>query len=88
MSDAKECLNILAAKLSDHIFMFENRATLIDAYLYGYLRILSKAPFVNSPLKKHLNACYNLTSLVNRTEKDLFPLVEPKGNILAIIIRL
>jgi len=66
--------------------MFENRATLIDAYLYGYLSILNKAPFVNSALKKHLTACYNLISLITRTEKDLFPLLESKGKLQFFVL--
>ena len=52
--------------------MFENRPTLIDAYLFGYLSILYRAPFVGSQLKTHFTAFTNLISLVNRIQKDLF----------------
>ena len=53
--------------------MFENRPTLIDTYLFGYLSILNKAPFQGSILKSHSIACSNLASLVYRINKDLFP---------------
>ena len=52
--------------------MFENRPSLIDAYLFGYLSVLYRAPFVASPLKTHFTAFTNLISIVNRIQKDLF----------------
>lgn len=51
---------------------FGFRPTLLDAYLYGYLSILNKAPFVSSPLKSQLSICSNLCSLIGRTRKDYF----------------
>lgn len=50
----------------------------MDAYLFGYLSILYRAPFVGSQLKSHLTICSNLCSLINRAQKDHFPII-PKG---------
>ena len=63
-------MNTIGVKLAENVFMFENRPTLIDAYLFGYLSILYRAPFVASPLKTHFTAFTNLISLVNRIQKD------------------
>jgi hypothetical protein len=81
MNDAKECLNELSYKLSDNTFMFENRPTLIDAYLFGYLSILNKAPFQGSILKSHSVACSNLASLVYRINRDIFT----NGKFLTVV---
>jgi len=71
--DAKECLNIMSSKLDQGTFMFENRPSLIDTFIYGYLSIIYKASFVSSPLKSHLMACTNLCSYLNRIAVAYFP---------------
>jgi hypothetical protein len=57
------------------------RKSLIDAYLFAYLSILYKAPFVGSQLKSHLLICSNLCSLISRTKNDIFT-VDVNGFIL------
>ena len=73
-------MNTIGIQLDENLFMFENRPTLIDAYLFGYLSILARAPFVGSQLKTHFTAFANLASLVNRVQKDLF-IGELKGKL-------
>ena len=53
--------------------------------MFGYLSILYKAPFVNSPLKSQLAICHNLCSLVNRIQKDVFP-VDVKGKFCRCLL--
>lgn len=72
INDAKECLNNMSNLLGVNVFTFENQPSLLDAYLFGYLSILNKAPFLSSPLKSQLSICSNLGSLLNRIQKDLF----------------
>ncbi len=72
LNDAKECLNSMSNLLATNLFMLENRPTLVDAYLFGYLSILSRAPFVSSPLRNQLMICINLGSLTSRILKDFF----------------
>lgn len=73
INDAKECLNMIASRLAENLFMFENQPTLIDAYLFAYLGVLHKAPFTAaSHLKSHLTASTSLCSLVDRIQKDCF----------------
>jgi glutathione S-transferase len=81
LTEGQECLNTIGVKLGENVFMFENRPTLLDAYLYGYLSVLYRAPFVGSPLKTHFTAFTNLVSLINRIQKDLF-VGELKGNLI------
>lgn len=87
LNDAKECLNQISNLLGFNIYMFENRPTLIDAYLFGYLSILKNAPFVNSPLKSQLTMCSNLGSLISRTQKDVFSIETEKFEKLKKIER-
>ncbi|RNA11824.1 metaxin-3 isoform X1 [Brachionus plicatilis] len=72
--ESKECLNIISAKLGQNLFMFENKPSLLDAYLFGYLSILNKAPFANSILKSHLSASSNMCSLIARIQIENFPI--------------
>ena len=46
--------------------------TSLDVYIFGYLSILYKAPFINSSLRVHANACNNLVSLVERINNEHF----------------
>merc|ERR1712127_93324 len=78
LAAAKECLTRLDHKLAEHrtLFMFGSEApSLIDAYLYAYLSVLSRAPFKSSPLKVHSTNCSHLASLVSRIQIDKFPAV-------------
>jgi len=70
--EAKECLNALSNKLGENTFLFENKPSQLDAYLFGYLTVLSNAPFASSSLKTHLIGSSNLCSLVRRVQKDYF----------------
>lgn len=56
----------------------QKRPSLLDAYLFGYLSVLSQAPFVNSPVKSYFLSCLNLEPLVKRIRRELF-VVEKKG---------
>ncbi|CAF0710237.1 unnamed protein product [Brachionus calyciflorus] len=60
--------SIMCQYRSSHV-----QPTLLDAYIFGYLSILIKAPFVNSPLKNHAVACSNLCSIITRIQKENFP---------------
>ncbi|XP_077377709.1 metaxin-3 isoform X1 [Festucalex cinctus] len=60
-SDAKECLNLLSYRLGAANFFFGNLPTSLDAFVFGFVAPLHKAPLPNSPLQSHLRKLDNLT---------------------------
>ncbi|XP_077989204.1 metaxin-1-like [Glandiceps talaboti] len=77
--DAKECLNLLSAKLGDKDYFYGDTPTSVDAYIFGYIAPLYKIPFPNSRLQVHLKGCQNLCSFCNRILQIYFP-PDPEDN--------
>ncbi|CAE1248533.1 MTX [Acanthosepion pharaonis] len=71
--DAKQCLNLLSKKLGNAPFFFGDRPSSFDAFVFGYLAPIMKAPLSNNQLQSHLLACPNLTHFCKRILKDYFP---------------
>lgn len=74
MKDAKECLNLLSAKLGEKQYFHGDKATLLDAQAFGYLALLLNAPLLNVGLQNHLKACRNLVQFCQRILDAHFPL--------------
>ncbi|XP_026526360.1 metaxin-3 isoform X1 [Notechis scutatus] len=58
--DAKECLNLLSNRLGSSPFFFGNKPTTLDAFVFGFLAPLYKAPFLKVQLQEHLKQLPNL----------------------------
>nr|XP_006816753.1 PREDICTED: metaxin-1-like [Saccoglossus kowalevskii] len=71
--DAKECLNLLSARLSDKEFFFGDTPSSLDAYVFGHIAPLLKAPFPSSQLQNHLKGCQNLCDFCGRILHRFFP---------------
>ncbi|XP_037953386.1 metaxin-1 homolog isoform X2 [Teleopsis dalmanni] len=69
---AKKCVNVLSKKLGQKIWFFGDNYSELDAIVYSYLSILSKATIPNNPLHHHIKACTNLVNFINRISKDIF----------------
>jgi len=65
---AKECMNVFEVQLKKKNFIFGKPST-IDAVIYGYLALLSKAPFSSLELKNHLLSCDNLMRFCDQMNK-------------------
>jgi hypothetical protein len=61
-----------------------SRATLIDAYLFGYLSVINRAPFINSQLKLNLQKHANLVSYLIRIQREILGF-EKQGKGMYII---
>ncbi|XP_070543710.1 metaxin-1-like [Ptychodera flava] len=73
LKDARECLNLLAARLGDKDFFYGNTPTFTDAILFGHIAPLLKAPFPSSKLQNHLKGCPNLCAYCGRILQRYFP---------------
>lgn len=69
---AKNCLNWISNKLSDHEFFLDGVPSEIDATVYAYLAIILKFQLPNNQLQSHANQCENLVKYVNRITKKFF----------------
>ncbi|KAF7250203.1 Metaxin-3 [Varanus komodoensis] len=58
--DAKECLNLLSTRLGTTPFFFGNTPTTLDAFVFGFLAPLYKAPLPKVQLQDHLKLLPNL----------------------------
>lgn len=74
LKNAKECLNLLSARLADRNYFFGDKPTSLDAVVYGHLQPLLKAPLSSSALHTHLKACRNLVAYCQQISNDYFPL--------------
>lgn len=55
-TDALLCLNLISNKLSNKKFLLEDKPTVIDAYLFGYLAFFYKLPVKKEIIKNHIRA--------------------------------
>jgi len=74
MRDAKECLNLLSAKLGDNNYFFGSKPSSLDALVFGYIAPLLKAPLPTTTLVNHLKGCRNLTQFCTHILDEHFPL--------------
>ncbi|XP_028851117.1 metaxin-3 [Denticeps clupeoides] len=71
-SDAKECLNLLSHRLGSSHYFFGSMPTSLDAFVFGYVAPLHKAPFPSSRLQQHLKQLANLCHFCNTVLKTFF----------------
>ncbi|TRY95874.1 hypothetical protein DNTS_021401 [Danionella cerebrum] len=71
-SEAKECLNLLSHRLGNFPFFFGNSPTSLDAFVFGHIAPLLKAPLPSAQLQKHLNQLENLCQFCNSILKNYF----------------
>jgi len=80
---AFECIDILEKQLgnSKGPFFFGNKPTTLDAAVFGYLGILTKAPLTSNGIKNYLISCENLKAHCAQIEKYL-----TKSNLIKKVI--
>ncbi|XP_058631400.1 metaxin-3 isoform X2 [Onychostoma macrolepis] len=71
-SEAKECLNLLSHRLGNFHFFFGDTPTSLDAFVFGHIAPLIKAPLPSGQLQKHLNQLDNLCQFCNTILKNYF----------------
>ncbi|XP_059406096.1 metaxin-3 isoform X5 [Carassius carassius] len=71
-SEAKECLNLLSHRLGNFHFFFGDTPTSLDAFVFGHIAPLIKAPLPSGQLQKHLNQLDNLCQFCNAILKNYF----------------
>ncbi|XP_016121282.1 metaxin-3-like, partial [Sinocyclocheilus grahami] len=71
-SEAKECLNLLSHRLGNFHFFFGDTPTSLDAFVFGHIAPLIKAPIPSGQLQKHLNQLDNLCQFCNTILKNYF----------------
>ncbi|KAG1957094.1 metaxin-3 isoform X2 [Pimephales promelas] len=71
-SEAKECLNLLSHRLGNLRFFFGDTPTSLDAFVFGHIAPLIKAPLPSGQLQKHLNQLDNLCQFCNTILKKYF----------------
>ncbi|KAG5280983.1 hypothetical protein AALO_G00066160 [Alosa alosa] len=71
-SDAKECLNLLSHRLGTSQYFFGNTPTSLDAFVFGYIAPLHKAPLSSGQLQQHLKQLSNLCQFCNVVLKNFF----------------
>lgn len=71
-SEAKECLNLLSHRLGNFNFFFGDTPTSLDAFVFGHIAPLIKAPLPSGQLQKHLNQLDNLCQFCNTILKNYF----------------
>ncbi|XP_051532357.1 metaxin-3-like isoform X2 [Myxocyprinus asiaticus] len=71
-SEAKEGLNLLSHRLGNSNYFFGNMPTSLDAFVFGYIAPLLKAPLPSGQLQKHLNQLDNLCQFCNTILKNYF----------------
>jgi len=82
MRDAKECLNLLSAKLGEKNYFFGSKPSSLDALVFGYIAPLLRAPLPNTTLPNHLKGCRNLTQFCTRILDEHFPLTTAEKELL------
>lgn len=69
---ANKCLTCLSFRLGNDDYFFGNEPTSLDAFVYGCLAPLLKAPFPSSVFQNHLKANTNLVKFIDRITRRYF----------------
>uniref|UniRef100_A0A8C5MZE2 Metaxin n=1 Tax=Leptobrachium leishanense TaxID=445787 RepID=A0A8C5MZE2_9ANUR len=70
--DAKECLNLLSNRLGSSTYFFGSTPTSLDAFVFGYIAPLYKAPLPKVHLKEHLKQLSNLCQFCDHILSSYF----------------
>ncbi|XP_063051195.1 metaxin-3 [Engraulis encrasicolus] len=71
-SEAKECLNLLSHRLGTSQYFFGSTPTSLDAFVFGYVAPLYKAPLSSGQLQQHLKQLSNLCTFVDIILRNFF----------------